>query len=107
AGVTTNVPFLAAVAGHRAFAAAEIDTGFIPRYRDELILPRARPSDRVLAFASLAVLLDHQDAARAAISAAADRWSPWSLVSGWRLNDDAFHVLRWREPGGDASTEIA
>jgi 3-methylcrotonyl-CoA carboxylase alpha subunit len=107
AGLTTNVPFLAAVAGHRAFAAAEIDTGFIPRYRDELIRPHARPSDRALAFASLAVLLDHQDAARAAAAASADRSSPWSQVSGWRLNDDAFHVLRWREPGGDAGSEIA
>src|SRR4029453_15568269 len=46
AGLATNVPFLTAVASHRAFAQGEIDTGFIPRYRDELIPPRARPSDR-------------------------------------------------------------
>jgi 3-methylcrotonyl-CoA carboxylase alpha subunit len=107
AGLNTNVPFLAAVAGHRAFVNAEIDTGFIPRYRDELIPPRGRPSDRALAFATLAVLFDHQDAAATAAKRAADPWSPWNQVSGWRLNDDAFHVLRWRDHGGDAASEIA
>ncbi|MBS7674834.1 hypothetical protein KIN13_15550, partial [Vibrio cholerae] len=33
----TNLGFLRRIIGHPAFAAAELDTGFIPRYQDELL----------------------------------------------------------------------
>lgn len=36
-GVRTNLAFLRRVIGHRAFAAAELDTGFIPRHEAELM----------------------------------------------------------------------
>lgn len=36
-GVRTNLAFLRRVIGHRAFAAAELDTGFIPRHETELM----------------------------------------------------------------------
>jgi 3-methylcrotonyl-CoA carboxylase alpha subunit len=60
-GVSTNIAFLRALAGHPAFIAAEVDTGFIPvlppsvldsevisdecrqRHRDELLPPLASP----------------------------------------------------------------
>ncbi|WP_017905523.1 acetyl-CoA carboxylase biotin carboxylase subunit, partial [Pseudomonas asplenii] len=38
-GVKTNVAFLRRIIGHPAFAAAELDTGFIPRYQDHLLPP--------------------------------------------------------------------
>lgn len=41
-GLKTNLGFLRRIIGHPAFAAAELDTGFIPRYQDELLpTPRA------------------------------------------------------------------
>src|SRR3546814_10960061 len=57
AGVDTNLPFLRNVARHPAFAAAEIDTGFIERHRDALLQPSPAASERVLALAFVAILL--------------------------------------------------
>ena len=53
-GVTTNIEFLAAVAAHPAFAAGDLDTGFIERHRAALFPETAPASDRVLALASSA-----------------------------------------------------
>ncbi|XVO85412.1 acetyl/propionyl/methylcrotonyl-CoA carboxylase subunit alpha [Pseudomonas palleroniana] len=44
-GLKTNLGFLRRIIGHPAFAAAELDTGFIPRYQDELLPPPGALSD--------------------------------------------------------------
>ena len=44
-GVRTNLAFLRRVVGHRAFAEAELDTGFIPRHESELLRPAGELSD--------------------------------------------------------------
>ncbi len=106
AGVVTNVGFLAKLVGHWAFAGGDVDTGFIARYRQDLVAARTRPDDRVLACATMALLLDLETERAALAEQSGDRWSPWSRLTGWRLNDDAFHMLRWRDPGdshGDAT----
>ncbi|MFP3517731.1 acetyl/propionyl/methylcrotonyl-CoA carboxylase subunit alpha [Pseudomonas sp. SIMBA_077] len=38
-GLKTNLSFLRRIIGHPAFAAAELDTGFIPRYQAQLLPP--------------------------------------------------------------------
>lgn len=44
-GVKTNITFLRRILAHPAFAAAELDTGFIPRYHDDLLpAPAALPA---------------------------------------------------------------
>lgn len=44
-GVKTNIAFLRRILAHPAFAAAELDTGFIPRYHDDLLpAPGALPA---------------------------------------------------------------
>ncbi|HSR35586.1 MAG TPA: biotin/lipoyl-containing protein, partial [Desulfurivibrionaceae bacterium] len=94
-GVTTNIGFLASVAAHPAFAAGDLDTGFIERYRADLF-PDPRPaSDRTLALASLDVLLRRNDEARRAARASHDPYSPWHLATGWRLNFDNHHTLHF------------
>jgi len=90
AGVTTNVGFLAAIAAHPAFAASEIDTGFIERHRDDLAMVPTPAPDEVLALAALANLLRTDAAAR---GGSADPNSPWNAVNGWRLNADSQHDL--------------
>jgi 3-methylcrotonyl-CoA carboxylase alpha subunit len=40
-GLKTNINFLRRIIAHPAFAAAELDTGFIPRYQ-ETLLPAPR-----------------------------------------------------------------
>jgi 3-methylcrotonyl-CoA carboxylase alpha subunit len=64
-GLATNLGFLRRVVSDEAFAAAEIDTGFIARHQERLLLPWA---DSEIA------------------PSEADPASPWNDVTGWRLN---------------------
>jgi 3-methylcrotonyl-CoA carboxylase alpha subunit len=108
AGLTTNVSFLAAVTAHRAFALADrepglLDTGLIERYRAEL-LPEAVPaSDRTLAVAVLSELMRIDEDALLTARASTDRWSPWNLRDGWRLNEDNHHTFVFQDAGREVS----
>src|SRR3546814_5780528 len=62
-GLATNRDLLAAVAAHPVFAAAELDTGFIDRYREELVLAVAPARPAALAVAALDELLRRTEAA--------------------------------------------
>ncbi|QTL05328.1 acetyl/propionyl/methylcrotonyl-CoA carboxylase subunit alpha [Aquabacter sp. L1I39] len=101
-GLSTNRAFLQSILAEPAFAAADLDTGFIERHRDTLLPPPAPVDDRSLALAALYVLLDE---ARASASSAdpADPWSPWGQAPGWRLNRSAFVDLTF----ADRDTRIA
>ncbi len=96
AGLTTNLPLLAAIAGHPAFAAAELDTGFIPRHADDLLAPEGAPDPESLALACLAELLRRQEEAGRLAAASEDRFSPWFRTDGWRLNDETQRRLTFR-----------
>ena len=94
-GVTTNLGFLAQIAGHANFADAKLDTGFIDRHLADLVpAPRATPQ-RILALAALAVLLERADEAGQTARASADGGSPWHSVAGWRLNDDGHDEIKF------------
>ncbi len=97
AGLTTNLSFLSAVAAHPAFAAGEIDTGFIARHRQALAPATNAASETVLALACLGVLLERQAEAERQAARSLDPYSPWALRDGWRLNDDARDTLTFRE----------
>jgi 3-methylcrotonyl-CoA carboxylase alpha subunit len=103
-GVTTNLDFLAACAGHPAFAQAEVDTHFIDRHRHDLLPAKAPAPARFLALACLDVLLRRDDDARAAAGRTLDPYSPWNHTNGWRLNDDNDHRLRFRD--GEEIVEV-
>ncbi|MEX0759463.1 MAG: biotin/lipoyl-containing protein, partial [Tistlia sp.] len=96
AGLTTNLPLLAAIARHPAFAAAELDTGFIPRHADELLAPAQAPDAGTHALACLAELLRRREEAGRLAAASADRFSPWFGTEGWRLNDETQRRLTFR-----------
>jgi 3-methylcrotonyl-CoA carboxylase alpha subunit len=92
-GVTTNLAFLGAVAAHPAYAAAELDTRFLERHRDELVGDTAPASATVLALACLDELLHRAEEAERAARASADPYSPWHRTDGWRLNAAYHHTL--------------
>ncbi len=94
-GVANNAAFLARVARHPAFARGEIDTGFIARYRDDLVPAPAPADDTTLALAALGVLRRR---------AMPDAVSPWARLQGWRLNGAAHDSLVFAE--GDAQTTV-
>lgn len=76
-GVKTNLAFLQRILAHPAFAAAELDTGFIPRYQEQLL---PAPSELPEAFWQLA--------ARA-----------WQLTQAPRQRDDDPHSA-WASSSG-------
>ena len=83
AGLATNLDFLRAIARHPAFAAAELDTGFIARHAADL-LPAPRPATaEEVALAALGLVLGRRR----------DPATPWGLADGWRLNDEAAETL--------------
>ncbi len=95
-GCVTNLPFLAAVAAHPAFAAGEIDTGFIEHHADDLV-PEPRPaSNEAVIVAVLDLVLTRREAVRARAQAGNDPHSPWNLCNGWRMNgigEDRIRVI--------------
>jgi 3-methylcrotonyl-CoA carboxylase alpha subunit len=94
-GVTTNTVFLGSVAAHPAFAAGEIDTGFIERHRSALFPEAVPASDRILALASLELMLEWEVEAGQRAHSSSDPYSPWHQTSGWRLNFDNHHDLHF------------
>ncbi|MBV6287049.1 acetyl/propionyl/methylcrotonyl-CoA carboxylase subunit alpha [Pseudomonas aegrilactucae] len=83
-GLKTNIGFLRRILAHPAFAAAELDTGFIPRYQADLLPP---PGTLPAAF--------WEAAARAFVHTQAvtcrtdDAHSPWAAPSGFRAGRPA------------------
>ncbi|TPG59831.1 ATP-grasp domain-containing protein [Roseomonas nepalensis] len=107
-GLTTNLGLLRAIAAHPAFAAAELDTGFIARHAAALMPAGAEAPEgereAVLAAAALTVLADRRAAAEAAAGATGDPWSPWAAANAWRMNGDGYQDLRFREGEADPVT---
>ena len=93
-GVTTNSVLLKALCSHPAFVGGEVDTGFIERHRVTLFAKPAPAGDRAFAVATLARLLEWQDAAQ---PAAGDPWSPWNQQNGFRLLEEGHEEVRWKD----------
>ncbi len=102
-GPANNVAFLAAIAAHPAFAAGEVDTGFIARHQADLLPKVAPASDQVLALASLAELLRLRAQAEAQARRSSDPYSPWHQTTGWRLNAGTHTRLLFQ----DGAREVA
>ncbi|MCW8861286.1 MAG: acetyl/propionyl/methylcrotonyl-CoA carboxylase subunit alpha [Rhodospirillales bacterium] len=106
AGLSTNVDFLASVAGHPAFMEGDVTTRFIEQHQAELLPEKGKASARVLALAALHVLVKRGDEARQAAAASADPHSPWAQTDGWRLNDDNHHELYFIDDGEEVCVTV-
>ncbi len=105
-GLSTNLDFLSAIAAHPAFAAGEVETGFVERHRGDLF-PEAGPvPDRALAFAAVRLLLDQEAESDRAARASADPHSPWHRTDGWRLNDEGRQVIHLASGEGEAAVPV-
>nr|WP_314482061.1 acetyl/propionyl/methylcrotonyl-CoA carboxylase subunit alpha [uncultured Pseudomonas sp.] len=83
-GVKTNIAFLRRILAHPGFAAAELDTGFIPRHHEALLPePRALSAEGWQA-AAQAWMLSEPAATRPD-----DPHSPWARRDGLRLGAEA------------------
>nr|WP_277346087.1 acetyl/propionyl/methylcrotonyl-CoA carboxylase subunit alpha [Sneathiella chinensis] len=91
AGLVTNLEFLKNVAGHPSFAGADLDTGFIDRFRDTLVPEKPPLTAEHFVLAALHLQLLAKQEINAVASRSADPYSPWNDGTAWRMNDTA-HV---------------
>ncbi|MFK0087954.1 acetyl/propionyl/methylcrotonyl-CoA carboxylase subunit alpha [Pseudomonas sp. NPDC090755] len=78
-GVKTNIAFLRRILAHPAFAEAELDTGFIPRYQEQLLpASEALPADFWQAAGEAFIQ------SQPAQPRSDDRHSPWAASNGFR-----------------------
>ncbi len=94
-GVTTNVAYLSRIIAHPAYAAADIDTGFVERFGDALMPPPGAgfESDDAAVAAILHLALNGLISGE---RAAGSSPSPWARLRGFRLNADAVEQIRLR-----------
>jgi 3-methylcrotonyl-CoA carboxylase alpha subunit len=90
-GVASNLPLLRAIAAHPAFAAGEVDTGFVDRELSALTQEPDPAPEALLVAAGLA-LAERRPPPGAATS-------PWALGDGWRAGGPARQSLGLRTPG--------
>ena len=101
AGVQTNLGLLRRVAAHPAFAAAELDTGFLGRHEELLDSSDTEPPSAALAAVAAAVL-----ARFARDLAGTDPHSPWAQATAWRLNGEGHQDFVLRHAGAEHAIRI-
>ena len=79
-GLKTNIGFLRRIVAHPAFAAAELDTGFIPRYQAQLLPEPGELDDDFWLAAAQGFALSLTPRVRCD-----DAHSPWANAAGLRL----------------------
>ncbi|WP_395606728.1 acetyl/propionyl/methylcrotonyl-CoA carboxylase subunit alpha [Pseudomonas sp. B22129] len=95
-GVKTNLGFLRRIIGHPAFAAAQLDTGFIPRYQDELLPVAGEMSDEFW-----------QAAGSAFMQSLPVGNGPWADTRGFRAGLPAEVSLHLSSAGQDRLVTLA
>ena len=100
-GVKTNIGFLRRILAHPAFAAAELDTGFIPRYHDDLLpAPSALPAGFWQAAAEAWVQ------GLPVSSRSDDACSPWASRQGFRAGRPAHVSLHLSSNGEQQAVSL-
>lgn len=101
-GLKTNINFLRRIIGHPAFAAAELDTGFIPRYQEQLLPEPSALSDEFWEAAAQAFAQSQPPVARAD-----DPCSPWAINRGLRTGLPSEITLHLSCEGQDRALTLA
>jgi len=83
-GLTTNIDFLNGLSTHPAFIAGEVETGFIPRYHNDLFKPAEPPSPKALAMAVLAAIAEEKQEINHTADKRGSVNDPWTTLTGWR-----------------------
>jgi 3-methylcrotonyl-CoA carboxylase alpha subunit len=96
-GVSTNIDFLSSVVSHPAFQTAELDTGFIERYHDQLFLDNEKINDNILALATLFILLTRTQLRKDKADSSFDPFSPWNSNNAWQANLNSIEELYFKE----------
>ena len=100
AGLTTNLALLAAIAAHPAFAAAQIETGFIERFRPQLLPAAPEGREDAALLAALGVIAAERKSRQAQAAASDDPFSPWNAMDAWQSHLPGTVNLRLRDEQG-------
>ncbi|WP_095078915.1 acetyl/propionyl/methylcrotonyl-CoA carboxylase subunit alpha [Pseudomonas sp. Irchel s3h17] len=101
-GLKTNISFLRRIVAHPAFAAAELDTGFIPRYQEQLLPAPRELSDEFWQAAAQAFAQSQAHSVRSD-----DPGSPWAIGNGFRAGLPAETTLHLSCEGQDQAVTLA
>jgi len=93
AGLTTNIEFLHQLASNDAFNEADLDTHFLDKHGEELCDISTSATHEIIAAAALRVMLEQS---KISCDKSVDRFSPWNENSGWRLNEDNYHLMEFQ-----------
>ena len=96
AGLNTNISFLNALAGHDSFVSADVHTGFIHQHYDSLFSPHVL-SNQTLCQAALGIVLREAKQMKFRSSILEDKFSPFSLIGGLRLNNIQNRVIKLQD----------
>ena len=97
-GVATNLGLLRAIAGHPAFEAGGVDTGFIARNLPALVAADPAPGLRDAARIAAALHVG------AELRAGALPGDPWGSGDAWRMNATGHHAVLLRDADGKTTT---
>ncbi|MCU7249264.1 acetyl/propionyl/methylcrotonyl-CoA carboxylase subunit alpha [Pseudomonas koreensis] len=100
-GLKTNINFLRRILAHPAFAEAQLDTGFIPRYQEQLLPTATALGDEFWNAAAQAFAQSLPGASRAD-----DPASPWALNSGLRAGLPSETTLHLSCEGQDRAVTL-
>ncbi|MDP5129876.1 MAG: acetyl/propionyl/methylcrotonyl-CoA carboxylase subunit alpha [Paraglaciecola sp.] len=90
-GVSTNIDFLSRISQIDDFKAGAIDTSFIEKHQEQLSSEYKLAYADIVPIAALALLLERQQQTNIAKQ---DPYSPWSVQSVWRANDNYQEALK-------------
>lgn len=91
-GLKTNLGFLTNLVNTQPFKDVELDTGFIEKHDALLFSDKTETCYKSLMLACLAILAK-EDAPIEPHRTNNDPFSPWNINNGWRLNEQASHLV--------------
>ncbi|MBL4802163.1 MAG: acetyl/propionyl/methylcrotonyl-CoA carboxylase subunit alpha [Emcibacter sp.] len=95
AGLKCNLEFLGKIMGHAAFQAADLDTGFIERFKQDL-MPEDNKADHVILCLAAMAELEPQ----------ITEGDPWDYSDGWRMNMSLNTVLTFIDREDSRDIEV-
>ncbi|VAV90956.1 Methylcrotonyl-CoA carboxylase biotin-containing subunit [hydrothermal vent metagenome] len=95
AGLTCNLEFLGRIIRHPAFKAADLDTGFIENFKDDLMPVDRRADHVILALVTMAELAPYRTGR-----------DPWDHCDGWRMNLNLKTSLTFMDHGEPREVKV-
>jgi 3-methylcrotonyl-CoA carboxylase alpha subunit len=103
-GVVTNIEFLYNLASSAPFKAEQIDTGFIEKNHDLLLLHDKQDIKHLLPIAALYLMLSSQQNSASNVQ---DPYSPWSSSNAWRANEQHLQNLELMVADSTFSVQVS